>query len=539
MAVKKTKFIFISGGVLSSLGKGIASASLGLLLKQRGLSVTIMKFDPYINVDPGTMSPQQHGEVYVTDDGAECDLDLGHYERYLDISGTRYNSVSSGQVYFEVIQKEREGSYLGKTVQVIPHITDEIKRRMTIFDKQYDIVIIEIGGTVGDIESLPFMETVRQICLERGPKNTLNIHLTYVPYIKSAGELKTKPTQHSAKLLMEMGIRPDILLCRTELPLNKEITSKIALFCNVEEDSVIEVMDAETIYEVPISLAKKNLDQIVLRKFGMPVGKLDLETWNTFVTRIKNPKFSVTIGLVGKYNQVKDSYKSILEALIHAGAINNTNVDIVWIDSETIQKNNAAQSLKGLDGILVAPGFGNRGIEGKIEAIRFSREHSIPFFGICLGMQCAVIEFARNVANMKDANSGEFKKGKNLVINLMSSQKNITDKGGTMRLGSYPCNIRKGTLAYAAYGTESIQERHRHRYEFNNAYRTILEQYGMKLSGVSPDTTLIEIIELKNHPWFVGVQFHPEYKSRAVKGHPLFIDFVKAALSNKKSILIT
>jgi CTP synthase len=363
----------------------------------------------------------------------------------------------------------------------------------------------------------------------------LNIHLTYVPYIKSAGELKTKPTQHSAKMLMEMGIRPDILLCRTELPLNKEITSKIALFCNVEEDSVIEVMDAETIYEVPTSLAKKNLDQIVLRKFGMSVGKLDLDTWNKFVARIKNPKFSVTIGLVGKYNQVKDSYKSILEAFIHAGAINNTKVDVVWIDSETIQKNNAAQSLKGLDGILVAPGFGNRGIEGKIESIRFAREQSIPFFGICLGMQCAVIEFARNVAGMKDANSGEFKKGKNLVINLMSSQKNITDKGGTMRLGSYPCNIRKGTLAYAAYGAESIEERHRHRYEFNNAYRTILEQHGMKLSGVSPDTTLIEIIELKNHPWFVGVQFHPEYKSRAVKGHPLFIDFVKAALTHKKN----
>ena len=534
MAAKKTKFIFISGGVLSSLGKGIASASLGLLLKQRGLSVTIMKFDPYINVDPGTMNPQQHGEVYVTDDGAECDLDLGHYERYLDVNGTRANSVSSGQVYFEVIQRERQGQYLGKTVQVIPHITDEIKRRMTIYDKQYDIVIIEIGGTVGDIESLPFMESVRQLCMEKGPKNTLNIHLTYVPYIKSAGELKTKPTQHSVKMLMEMGIRPDILLCRTEHSINKEIRSKIALFCNVEEDSVIEVVDAETIYEVPASLAKRNLDQIVLRKFGMSVGKIDMDTWNKFVTRIKQPKYTTKIGLVGKYNQVKDSYKSILEAFIHAGAINNTKVEVEWLDSEHITKANVASIFKGLNGILVAPGFGSRGIEGKIEAIRYARENNVPFFGICLGMQCAVIEFARNVAGIKDAHSGEFKKGKDLVINLMSAQKNVTDKGGTMRLGSYPCNIRKGTIAHTAYGTETINERHRHRYEFNNAYRTILEQHGMKLSGVSPDTTLIEIIEVKNHPWFVGVQFHPEYKSRAVKGHPLFISFIKAALGNKK-----
>jgi len=479
MAAKKTKYIFISGGVLSSLGKGIASASLGLLLKQRGLSVTIMKFDPYINVDPGTMNPQQHGEVYVTDDGAECDLDLGHYERYLDVDGTRSNSVSSGQVYFEVIQRERQGQYLGKTVQVIPHITDEIKRRMTIYDKLFDIVIIEIGGTVGDIESLPFMESVRQLCMEKGPKSTLNIHLTYVPYIKSAGELKTKPTQHSVKMLMEMGIRPDILLCRTEQPINKELKSKIALFCNVEEDSVIEVLDAETIYEVPLSLAKRNLDQIVLKKFSMSLSKLDMDTWTKFVNRIKQPKHTVHIGLIG------------------------------------------------------APGFGSRGIEGKIEAIKYARENKIPFFGICLGMQCAVIEFARNVAGIKDAHSAEFKKGKDLVIHLMSAQKQVTDKGGTMRLGSYPCTIRKGTIAHAAYGVDSIQERHRHRYEFNNAYRKTLEDHGMKLSGVSPDTTLVEIIELKNHPWFVGVQFHPEYKSRAVKGHPLFISFVKAAMQTK------
>jgi CTP synthase len=533
MAAKKTKYIFISGGVLSSLGKGIASASLGLLLKQRGLSVTIMKFDPYINVDPGTMNPQQHGEVYVTDDGAECDLDLGHYERYLDVDGTRSNSVSSGQVYFEVIQRERQGQYLGKTVQVIPHITDEIKRRMTIYDKLFDIVIIEIGGTVGDIESLPFMESVRQLCMEKGPKSTLNIHLTYVPYIKSAGELKTKPTQHSVKMLMEMGIRPDILLCRTEQPINKELKSKIALFCNVEEDSVIEVLDAETIYEVPLSLAKRNLDQIVLKKFSMSLGKLDMDTWSKFVNRIKQPKHTVHIGLIGKYNQVKDSYKSILEAFVHAGAINNAKVEITWIDSENITKASVGATLKGMQGILVAPGFGSRGIEGKIEAIKYARENKIPFFGICLGMQCAVIEFARNVAGIKDAHSAEFKKGKDLVIHLMSAQKQVTDKGGTMRLGSYPCTIRKGTIAHAAYGVDSIQERHRHRYEFNNAYRKTLEDHGMKLSGVSPDTTLVEIIELKNHPWFVGVQFHPEYKSRAVKGHPLFISFVKAAMQIK------
>ena len=425
------------------------------------------------------------------------------------------------------------GDFLGKTVQVIPHITDEIKRRMTIYDKMFDIVIIEIGGTVGDIESLPFMESVRQLCMEKGPKSTLNIHLTYVPYIKSAGELKTKPTQHSVKMLMEMGIRPDILLCRTEQTITKDLKSKIALFCNVEEDSVIEVLDAETIYEVPMSLAKRNLDQIVLRKFSVSPGKIDLETWIKFVNRIKQPKHTVNIALVGKYNQVKDSYKSILEAFFHAGAINNAKVDITWIDSESITKSNVASILKSMQGILVAPGFGSRGIEGKIETIRFAREQKIPFFGICLGMQCAVIEFARNVAGIKDAHSAEFKKGKDLVIHLMSTQKQVTEKGGTMRLGSYPCTIRKGTIAHAAYGTDSINERHRHRYEFNNAYRKTLEDHGMKLSGVSPDTTLVEIIELKNHPWFVGVQFHPEYKSRAVKGHPLFTSFIKAALQKK------
>lgn len=531
----KTKYIFITGGVLSSLGKGIASASLGLLLKRRGLSVTVMKFDPYINIDPGTMSPHQHGEVYVTDDGAETDLDLGHYERFLDISNTRNNSTSAGQVYFEVIQRERRGQYLGKTVQVIPHITDEIKRRMTIFDKQVDIVLIEIGGTVGDIESLPFLEAVRQLCLERGSRNTLNIHLTYVPYIKSAGELKTKPTQHSVKVLMEGGIRPDILMCRTEQKLNKEVRSKIGLFCNVDEDSVIEALDVETIYEVPLSLAKRKLDEIVLRKLYIKTPPLELETWTKFVNRIKNPKHEVSIGLVGKYTQVQDSYKSISEAFIHAGAINNTKVSVRWLDSEHITAENAPEQLAGLDGVLVAPGFGSRGIEGKLHALKYIRENGIPFFGICLGMQCAVIEFARNVCGITDANSKEFKKTKNSIIDLMPDQRNITDKGGTMRLGAYPCVLKKGSLASIAYGTEFINERHRHRYEVNNTYRRTLEENGMILSGLSPDTTLVEIIELPNHPWFVGVQFHPELKSRAVIGHPLFIAFIKAALTRKNA----
>ena len=529
---KKTKYIFITGGVLSSLGKGIASASLGLLLKSRGLSCTILKFDPYINIDPGTMSPYQHGEVYVTDDGAETDLDLGHYERYLDVSTTRSNSCSAGQVYYEVIQRERKGQYLGKTVQVVPHITDEIKRRMRAFDKQYDVVLIEIGGTVGDIESLPFLEAVRQICFENGSRNALNIHLTYVPFIRSAGELKTKPTQHSVKVLMEVGIRPDILLCRTEQKIPKDIRHKIALFCNVDEEAVIEALDAETIYEVPNLHAKKNLDGIVISKLGLKTKALDLENWTKFVNRIKHPKHEVTIGLIGKYNQVQDSYKSITEAFIHAGAINNCKVRIKWCDSEEITAENVAERLQGVDGILVAPGFGNRGIEGKIKAIEYVRTNNIPFFGICLGMQCAVIEFARNVCKISDAHSGEFKKGKNLVIDLMPDQRNITDKGGTMRLGSYPCVLRKDSLAAKSYGQEFIYERHRHRYEVNNTYRRILEDNGLTLSGLSPDTTLVEIIELRNHSYFIGVQFHPELKSRAVTGHPLFISFVRAALSH-------
>ncbi|HOK14315.1 MAG TPA: CTP synthase [Candidatus Kapabacteria bacterium] len=531
---RQTKYIFITGGVLSSLGKGIASASLGYLLKQRGYKVSIMKFDPYINVDPGTMNPFQHGEVYVTDDGAETDLDLGHYERFLGYSLSKKNNTTTGQVYFEVITKERKGHYLGKTVQVIPHITNEIKRRMTIFEGEYDFILIEIGGTVGDIESLPFLEAQRQMWLERGPQNVLNIHLTYVPYIKSAGELKTKPTQHSVKALMEFGIRPDILLCRTEHKLSKELRQKIGLFCNVEENSVIEVIDVEsTIYEVPLLFAKRELEQIVLRKMGLPLNELELETWKKFVERIRNPKYSVNVGLVGKYTKYTDSYKSIIEAFIHAGSINNCKVNIELINSEEITEENVASKIGHLDGILVGPGFGYRGIEGKITAIKYVRTNKIPFFGICLGMQCSVIEFARNVCGLPQATSGEFETNDYCVIDLMDEQKNVKEKGGTMRLGAYPCVIQEDSLAFKAYGSKEISERHRHRYELNNKFRALLEEKGMVMSGTSPDGNLVEIIELTDHPWFLGVQFHPELKSRAVTGHPLFISFIKATLNNK------
>lgn len=535
---KHTKYIFITGGVLSSLGKGIASASLGLLLKQRGYSVTIMKLDPYINVDPGTMNPFQHGEVYVTDDGAETDLDLGHYERFLGYSLSKKNNHTTGQVYYEVISKERKGHYLGKTVQVIPHITNEIKRRMTTFDGQYDFVIIEIGGTVGDIESLPFLESQRQMWLERGPINVLNIHLTYVPYIKSAGELKTKPTQHSVKALMEFGIRPDILLCRTEHKLSKDMRQKIGLFCNVEENNVIEVIDVEsTIYEVPIMLSKRELDQIVLKRLGLAPNPLDIDGWTKFVNKIKSPKYDVTVALVGKYTKYQDSYKSIVEAFIHAGSINNSKVRIVMVNSEELTEENAAETLKGIDGILVGPGFGNRGIEGKVAAIKHVRENGIPFFGICLGMQCAVIEFARHVCNIEKANSREFDDNEFCVIDLMEEQKNVKEKGGTMRLGAYPCVISKNTQAHKAYSELEISERHRHRYELNNKFRPVLEEHGMVMSGTSPDGSLVEIMELPNHPWFVGVQFHPELKSRAVTGHPLFISFIKAVVKQKNKDL--
>ena len=530
-----TKYIFITGGVLSSLGKGIASASIGLLLKQRGFSVTIMKFDPYINIDPGTMNPYQHGEVYVTDDGAETDLDLGHYERFLDISTRRANNATAGQVYFEVIQRERKGQYLGKTVQVIPHITDEIKRRMTVFDGDYDFVLIEIGGTVGDIESQPFLEAARQLYWERGMGNALNVHLTYIPYVRAAGELKTKPTQHSVKELMEFGIRPDVLLCRTEQKINREMRAKIALFCNVDENAVIDALDVDTIYEVPISFAKRGLDEIILRKLTVDPLPLELDTWTKFVNRVKHPQKEVTVAFVGKYIQYQDSYKSIIEALIHAGAINNAKVRIKWCNSEDITADNAAELLNDANGLLVAPGFGSRGVEGKIAAIRFARENRIPFFGICLGMQCAVIEFARHVAGLDDANSGEFKKAKNNVIDLLPEQREITDKGGTMRLGAYPCVLKRGTNAFEAYKAEEIQERHRHRYELNNDFREQLESAGLTISGTSPDGRLVEIVEVKDHPWFVGVQFHPELKSRAVSGHPLFIGFIKAAVRHGKS----
>ena len=532
---RQSKYIFITGGVLSSLGKGIASASIGLLLKQRGYTVTIMKFDPYINVDPGTMNPFQHGEVYVTDDGAETDLDLGHYERFLGQSLRQKNNTTTGQVYFEVISKERKGHYLGKTIQVIPHITDELKRRLTVYNGEYDFIIIEIGGTVGDIESLPFLEAERQLTLELGPQNALNIHLTYVPFIKGAGELKTKPTQHSVKILMEYGIRPDVLLCRSESKLNRDVRSKIALFCNVDYESVIDALDVEnTIYEVPLMFAKRNLDEIILKKLNMKPGKLDLKTWTKFVNRIRNPKKEVTVGLVGKYTQYRDSYKSILEAFSHAGSVNNTKVNVELRDSENINDENVHEQLTGLDGVLVGPGFGSRGIEGKISSIKYLRENNIPFFGICLGLQCAVIEFSRNVCGMPEAHSAEFEKTEFNVIDLMEEQKDVKDKGGTMRLGAYPCVLQKGTKAYNAYDNTEISERHRHRYELNNAFREKLQDNGLVMSGLSPDGKLVEIAELKDHPWFVGVQFHPELKSRAVTGHPLFIDFIKAVVKNKK-----
>ena len=535
---KKSKYIFITGGVLSSLGKGITSASLAYLLQSRGYSVTIQKFDPYLNIDPGTMSPLQHGEVFVTDDGAETDLDLGHYERFIGHSFHKNNTHSSGQVFFEVISKERRGSYLGKTVQIIPHITNEIKRRMKIYNGEYDFILIEIGGTVGDIESMPFLETQRQICYELASQDVLNIHLTYVPYLRAAGELKTKPTQHSVHTLMEYGIRPDILLCRSEEKLNKDIRQKIGLFCNVEENSVIEVHDVEaTIYEVPLNFKKSGLDEIILKKLNLPINELEIDEWQKFVARIKNPKYEVKIGLIGKYTNYEDSYKSILEAFIHSGSINNTRVKMELINSEEITEENVTVKLSSLQGVLVGPGFGDRGIEGKILAIKYVRENKIPFFGICLGMQCACIEFARNVCGLKNANSRECEvEGveSEFVIDLMDNQRNLKEKGGTMRLGSYPCKLDVNSLAFSAYKEEEINERHRHRYEFNNNYKDIFSKNGMKFSGTSPNGKLIEIIELEDHPWFLGVQFHPELKSRAVTGHPIFISFIKSALKYSK-----
>jgi len=533
MSRNKVKFIFVTGGVVSSLGKGITASSLGLLLKQRGYRVTIQKFDPYINVDPGTMNPFQHGEVYVTDDGAETDLDLGHYERFLDVNMTRANNTTTGQVYFDVISKERRGDYLGATVQVIPHITDEIKHRMVKLSElnEYDIIITEIGGTVGDIESLPFMEAMRQLMLQFGRKNTMSIHVTLVPYIASAGEVKTKPTQHSVKNLLELGIQPDVLICRSEKKLQKEFRDKIALFCNVDSRAVISAYDCSSIYEVPIVLNKEKLDLIVLKRLHLPERKIKLEEWSEFVEVVKKPAHTVEIALCGKYVDHMDAYKSIMESFIHAGAENNAKVVVRSINAEQLENEPVEKLLEGVNGILVPGGFGERGIEGKINAVRYARENKIPFFGICLGLQCAVIEFARNVCGITKSNSSEFKKNKFSVIDLMPEQKNVKNMGATMRLGAYPCTIQEGTLAMQAYKSEFISERHRHRFEVNNKFRAILAEHGLIFSGLSPDRELVEIVEYKDHPWFLGCQFHPELKSRATKAHPLFREFVKASLN--------
>ncbi len=532
-----TKYIFVTGGVTSSLGKGIISASLAKLLQSRGYRVTIQKFDPYINIDPGTLNPYEHGECYVTDDGAETDLDLGHYERFLNVPTSQANNITTGRIYQNVINQEREGKYLGKTVQVIPHITDEIKRNMRILGEsgEYDIVITELGGTVGDIESLPYIEAVRQFKWEVGSNNAIVIHLTLIPFLAAAGELKTKPTQHSVKMLLEYGIQPDILVCRTEHSINQEIRKKIALFCNVNINSVIESIDASTIYDVPLLMLKENLDKTVLTKLKLPLnGEPDLESWKDILGRLKNPTKDVKIGLVGKYVELPDAYKSITESFIHAGAANECKVQVEYIHSENINADNVKEKLGHLHGVLVAPGFGSRGIEGKLDAIKYVRENNIPFFGICLGMQCAVIEFARNVLKLKGAHSSEMDdKTKYSVIDMMEEQKKIKNKGGTMRLGAYACEIQKGTKAYSIYGKTRIKERHRHRYEFNNKYLKQYNEAGMITSGINPDTGLVEIIELKNHPFFVGGQFHPELKSTVDNPHPLFVKFVEAAAEHK------
>ena len=533
--MKNTKYIFVTGGVTSSLGKGIISSSLAKLLQARGYSVTIQKLDPYINVDPGTLNPYEHGECYVTQDGAETDLDLGHYERFLNTPTSQENNVTTGRIYQSVIEKERRGDYLGKTVQVIPHITDEIKKRIRLVAKKYnyDIVITEIGGTVGDIESLPYIESVRQLKWDLGPSNCLVIHLTLVPYLPTSGELKTKPTQHSVKMLQEAGIQPDILVLRTQKRLSEDIRNKVALFCNVQISSVIESIDAFTIYEVPLLMQDEKLDETVLHKLNLPANqKPDLGPWKEFLKRLKSPKETVRIGLVGKYVELHDAYKSISESFTHAGAANECKVDLEFIHSEQINENNAGQKLGHLEGILVAPGFGSRGIEGKILAARYAREHDIPFLGICLGMQCAVIEFARNVLGFENANSTEINRRTPFpVIDLMEEQKGITTKGGTMRLGAYPCRVEKNSRIYQAYKKELVNERHRHRYEFNNKYLKDFEKAGMKAVGINPDTNLVEIMEMPEHRWFVGVQFHPEYRSTVLQPHPVFVDFVKAAIS--------
>lgn len=531
-----TKYIFVTGGVTSSLGKGILCASLAKLLQARGFSVTIQKFDPYINVDPGTLNPYEHGECYVTDDGAETDLDLGHYERFLNTPTSRANNVTTGAVYQTVINKERAGDYLGKTVQVIPHITDEIKRRMLLLGQtgNYDIVITELGGTVGDIESLPYVESVRQLRWDLGRENCLVIHLTLVPYLKAAKELKTKPTQHSVKELLGLGIQPDILACRTEHHLNSDIRRKLALFCNVEMSSVIEAIDADSIYDVPLLLLKERLDAVVISKLHLSDRREpDLSSWKAFLGKLKNPLHEISIGLIGKYNELPDAYKSIYEAFVHAGAVNECKVRVVPIHAEELEGNykDVSKLLSSLKGILVAPGFGERGIEGKLLAIRYAREHNVPFFGICLGMQTACVEFARNILKLEGAASTEVNRNTpHPVIDLMPEQQKITRKGGTMRLGAYPCEVKKKTKAYDAYRQVLMEERHRHRWEFNNAYLDQFEQAGMIPSGINPESNLVEIIELKSHKWFVGVQFHPELKSTVEKPHPLFVEFVRACM---------
>ena len=538
MTQENTKYIFVTGGVSSSLGKGIIAASLAKLLQAQGYRVTIQKLDPYINVDPGTLNPYEHGECYVTDDGAETDLDLGHYERFLNVPTSQANNITTGRIYQSVIEKERKGDFLGKTVQVIPHITDEIKARIKILGSNgdYDIVITEIGGTVGDIESLPYIESVRQLKWEMGNKNTLVIHLTLIPYLTAAGELKTKPTQHSVKTLMESGVQADVLVCRTEHELSSSIRTKLARFCNVKEDCVIQSIDASTIYDVPNLMLDEGLDKVVLNKLGLKRLTPNLDSWNIFLNRHKNPVDEINIGLIGKYVELQDSYKSIIEAFIHAGAANEVRVNIKSIHSEHLSASNVKIKLDDIDGVLVAPGFGERGIEGKIESIKYVRENKIPFFGICLGMQMAVIEFSRNILGLEDANSSEMDSDSlHHVIDLMDNQKQIQAKGGTMRLGSWSCELLNDSIAFKTYNKKTVYERHRHRYEFNGIYKKQIESSGMIATGVNPKTGLVEIVELNNHPWFVGVQYHPEYKSTVANPHPLFKAFVKASLNYKLS----
>lgn len=540
------KYIFVTGGVLSSLGKGIAASAVGALLEARGLKVTIQKLDPYINVDPGTLSPFQHGEVFVTDDGAETDLDLGHYERFTSTRMSQKNNYTTGKIYYNVILKERRGDYLGETVQVVPHITDEIKNSIKAVSDDFDIVIVEIGGTIGDIESLPFLEAIRQFRYDVGRENVIYIHLTLVPYISTAGELKSKPTQHSVKELRAIGIQPDILLCRTDRPLSQSIRKKIALHCNLDIDAVIAARDVESIYEVPVALNEEGIDRLIAKKFSLSSADPDLTTWENVIRKIKAPEDNVVIALVGKYVGLKDSYKSLYEALMHGGIANNVKVDIQWIDAEDIEKSGAEKFLADVDGILIPGGFGERGIEGKIEAVMYARTKKIPFFGICLGMQCAVIEFARNICKMEGANSTEFDKNTPYPVIYLIEEwydfRNQTvqrrdlnsDKGGTMRLGEYPCILDEDSIAFRAYGVKEIHERHRHRYEFNNKYKELFQKNGLKISGMSPDKQLVEIVEIKDHPWFFGCQFHPEFKSRPLTPHPVFKAFIGAAFREKK-----